>query len=92
LEKGFVITGKEALAILMLFQFTDTIRHDIKMGMEQKLLSNNVLDIFLETVMRILLYYSCNPTSISLVLLEAHSFFPGRYVPLVLPLRSLNLS
>ena len=45
-----MITGKEAIAILMLFQFTDTIRHDIKMGMEQNLLSNNVLDVFLETI------------------------------------------
>ena len=50
LQKGFVINGKEAVAILMLFQFTDTVRRDIKMGMEQNLLSNNALNIFLETV------------------------------------------
>lgn len=50
LQKGFVIKGQEAVAIATLLQFTDTIRHDIKMGLNQNMDSENALQGLLDMI------------------------------------------
>lgn len=50
LQKGFLINGREAVAIATLLKFTDTIQRDIKMGGEQNIDFNNVLKFFLDTI------------------------------------------
>ncbi|MCO5597803.1 hypothetical protein L7F22_051887 [Adiantum nelumboides] len=50
LQKGFVMNGQEAIAIATLLQFTGTMQHDLKTSMEPNVRSENILNIFLETI------------------------------------------